>query len=327
MSSLLIFHRNFTMKKSLIAMAVAATVATPMVASAAMLQSAGDQEGINLYGSFRPQYTNQDSASIIRDGGSRWGIQGTHDLGNGAESFYHLERKFDTSNANFSTDGRLAFAGLRGGWGSLTAGQQWVPYYDAVVSPNDPFPTIGATNWYGIAAGQLNRVGNNLTYKLPGGMAIGGGLAVIVDGDRDEPGVVEDNDIDSTSLGLTAKAGPVDLGFGWNEVSSAAFNGDDVTRIGLTAAMDAGPVRLGIMWENVDIDEEADTGSISPWSVIASGWGFTAQWADQDRAEDTGTLALMYGYRLSGNTRIQVAWETADNKDDDIALIRYRVDF
>jgi predicted porin len=96
MSSLLIFHRNFTMKKSLIAMAVAATVATPMVASAAMLQSAGEQEGINLYGSFRPQYTNQDSASIIRDGGSRWGIQGTHDLGNGAESFYHLERKFDT---------------------------------------------------------------------------------------------------------------------------------------------------------------------------------------------------------------------------------------
>ena len=315
------------MKKSLIAMAVAATVAVPTVASAVALQPAGDQASINLYGSFRPQYTNIDSASIIRDGGSRWGIQGTHDLGNGAESFYHLERKFDTSSASFPEGGRLAFAGLRGGWGALSAGQQWVPYYNAVVSPNDPFPTIGASNWYGVAAGNLNRVGNNLTYALPGGMPIGGALAIIVDGDTAEPGVGEDNDIDSTSLGLTATAGPVDLGFGWNEVSSAAFGGDDVTRIGLTAAMDAGPVRLGFMWENVDIDEEADTGSISPWSVIASGWGFTAQWADQDRAVDTGALSLLYTYKLSGNTRVQVAWETIDNRDDDIALIRYRVDF
>ena len=72
------------MKKSLIALAVAATVATPMAASAAMLQAADpDQSGINLYGSLRPQYVNQGNGSEMGDGASRWGIRGSHDLGNG----------------------------------------------------------------------------------------------------------------------------------------------------------------------------------------------------------------------------------------------------
>jgi hypothetical protein len=115
------------------------------------------------------------------------------------------------------------------------------------------------------------------------------------------------------------------MGFGYNDVGSNEIGQDDAKRVGITAAADAGPVRLGFMWENVDVRD--GSGSISPWSIIASGWGFTAQWGDQDKAVDTGTLALMYGYRLSGNTRIQVAWETADDKDDDIGLIRYRVDF
>jgi predicted porin len=316
------------MKKSLIAMAVAATVATPMVASAAMLQAAGDQDSIELYGSFRPQFDNRGDEETIRDGGSRFGLTGVHDLCNGLESFYRLERTFSTTGARFPEQGRLAYAGLKGGFGALSMGQQWAPYYNAVVSANDPFPTIGANNWYGTAeAGGLNRVGNNLTYNLPGGLAIGGGLAIIVDGDRGDPGgvIAEENSVDAISLGITAKAGPVDMGFGYNDVGSNEIGQDDAKRVGITAAADAGPVRLGFMWENVDVRD--GSGSISPWSIIASGWGFTAQWGDQDKAVDTGTLALMYGYRLSGNTRIQVAWETADNKDDDIALIRYRVDF
>ena len=63
------------MKKSLIALAVAATTAAPMAASAAMLQAAGDQEGINLYGSFRPQFISVGSERI-GDGGSRFGLKG-----------------------------------------------------------------------------------------------------------------------------------------------------------------------------------------------------------------------------------------------------------
>jgi predicted porin len=326
MSSLLIFHRNFTMKKSLIAMAVAATVATPMVASAAMLQATGDQDAFDLYGSFRPQFISISNDEAIRDGGSRFGLKGTHDLGNGLESFYRLERRFNTTNASFPEAGRLAYAGLKGGFGALSMGQQWAPYYNAVVSANDPFPTVGASNWYGtFEDGGTNRVGNNLTYALPGGMAIGGALAIVIDGDTAEPGVQEENSVDLVSLGLTATAGPVDLGFGYNDVGSNLPGDDDVKRVGITASADAGPVRLGFMWENVDVRD--GSGSISPWSVIASGWGFTAQWADQDVAVDTGALALMYDYKLSGNTRVQIAWETVDNRDDDVGLIRYRVDF
>ena len=78
------------MKKSLIALAVAATVATPMAASAAMLQAAGDQEGINLYGSIRPQWLSLSDDAIVDDG-SRFGVKGSHDLGNGLSSFYTID--------------------------------------------------------------------------------------------------------------------------------------------------------------------------------------------------------------------------------------------
>jgi predicted porin len=326
MSSLIFnSYRNFTMKKSLIALAVAATVATPMVASAVALQPAGDQDSINLYGSFRPQYLSTNAVERIADGGSRWGIKGSHDLGNGLSSFYRFERTFSTADASFPVGGRLAYAGLKGGFGSLSGGQQWSPYYTAVVSANDPFAVVGASNWYDNGNAQLNRVGNNLTYQLPSGMPFGGGIAVISDGDTLAGAAGVENSVDAIALGLTAAAGPVNLGFGYSNVGNQAVGLDDSKRVGLTANMDVGPANLGFMWENVDVADDA--GSNSPWSVQASVMGFLIQYASTDEAIDDKAVAVQYTYKLSGNTRVQIAWEGRDDRDDDTAVLRYRVDF
>ncbi len=307
------------MKKSLIALAVAATVATPMAASAATLQAAGDQDGINLYGSLRPQFVSGGDESIA-DGGSRFGIKGDHDLGNGLSSFYRLEHKISTADSNFG-GGRLAYAGLKGGFGAVAGGQQWTPYYTTVASPNDIFASNGLANYND--TGGVWRVGNTLSYALPSGMPVGGAIAIVVNGDvTDADGnVLDDQDaVDAVSAGLTFGAGPVSIGLGYNDLSDS-----DASRLGLTLAADMGPVNAQVMVEDVDAGGDAD--SINPWAITLSGWGVGLQFASTDADEDDQAVTLGYMYKLSGNTRIQFSYETNDWTDDDKFVARYRVDF
>ena len=316
------------MKKSLIALAVAATVATPMAASAAMLQAAGDQSGIDLYGSIRPQWVSLGD-DVITDGGSRFGVKGSHDLGNGLSSFYRIEQKVSTANAEFPSGGRLAYAGLKGGWGAIAGGQQWTPYYSIIGSPSDIFASAGLSN-YNDTGGPF-RAGNALTYALPTGMVVGGAIMAVINGDiTDEVGNVaeEQEDLDATSLGLSANAGPVVIGLGVHDQSDT-----NRTRVGLSVSGDLGPVFLAFMVEDTD-PKEGDGGG-TPWALTAQWLGIGLQFSELDATldgdgvdgSDTTAWTLGYQYRLSSNTRIQFAYESADWREDDKFVARWRVDF
>ncbi len=291
------------MKKSLIALAVAATAATPMAASAAMLQAANpDQSGINLYGSFRPQIVSQGSLSF-GDGVSRWGLMGSHDLGNGLSAIYRFERKMDTTSATQAEGGRLSYAGLKGGFGAVIMGQQWTPYYNTIGSPSDIFASAGISQY----AGPF-RTGNALAYALPGGLPIAGAMAVVVDGE-------DTDDVDAFNGGFSMAAGPVTIGLGWHDAAAA-----DDTLWGLSVGGNFGDFGATFMIE--------DTGDTNPWAVTGTWGGFAIQYADADTANlDTTATTLGYTYKLSGNTRVQFAWETNDTQDDDKFVARYRVDF
>jgi len=309
------------MKKSLIALAVAATVATPMVVSAAALQPAGDKDAIDLYGSIRPQWVSSGD-NVVTDGGSRFGVKGSHDLGNGLSSFYRIEQKVSTANADFPSGGRLAYAGLKGGFGAVAGGQQWTPYYSTIGSPSDIFASNGLSN-YNDTGGPF-RAGNVLSYALPSGMVVGGAIAAVINGDiTDADGNVAENqdDLDATSLGLTANAGPVKIGLGLHDDSAS-----DRTRVGLSIAGNFGPVFASFMVEDTD-PKEGDGGS-TPWAVTAQWMGIGLQYADRDGAdEDETAFTLGYQYKLSGTTRVQFSYETNDWTDDDKFVARYRVDF
>ncbi len=309
------------MKKSLIALAVAATVATPMAASAATLQAAEDQDAINLYGSLRPQFVSGGDESV-GDGTSRFGIMGDHDLGNGLSSFYRLEQKVSTATANFPTGGRLAYAGLKGGFGAVAGGQQWSPYYTTVASPNDIFASNGLAN-YNETPGAHWRPSNALSYALPSGLAVGGAIAIVVNGDvTDADGnVLDDQDaVDAVSAGLSFGAGPASFGLGYYDESSTG-----VSRLGLTLGADMGPVNAKFMIEDVDGGDDAD--SINPWAITLSAMGFGLQFASTDADDDDQAVTLGYTYKVSGNTRVQFSWENNDWTDDDKFVARYRVDF
>ncbi len=304
------------MKKSLIALAVAAVAATPMAASAAMLQAADEQEGIDLYGSFRAQF-QAGADNEINDGYSRWGIQGSHDLGNGQSSFYRMEQGLSTVTADLG--GRLGYVGLKGGWGALAGGRQWTPYYSTVAGPSDIFAGGGVANYTG-----PGRAGNVVSYSLPTGMVIGGAVAFVANGDVfDAEGNLEEaqEDVDAVSLGLTANAGPVTFGLGVHDDSAT-----NRTRVGLSVGGNFGPVGATFMVEDTD-PQEGDGGS-TPWHLTLTGWGFAYQYSDGDLDNlDSAANTLGYTYKLSGNTRIQLTYQTKKNVDDDVFTARYRVDF
>ena len=134
------------MKKSIFAVAVAS----------ALTLGAAQAETV-LYGSIRYDYESKKTefgkkdgvafatkdakrVSNLSDAGSRIGIKGSEDLGNGNAVIYNLEWAFDgmeNGEAGSGTAGgfenRLAVLGLTGDWGTFTAGRQYNPFYNVLV--------------------------------------------------------------------------------------------------------------------------------------------------------------------------------------------------
>ena len=79
--------------------------------------------------------------------GSRWGLKGSEDLGNGTSAIFVLESGFDVNNGESTQGGKLfgrqAYVGLTGdSWGTFTIGRQYNAG-DTFVAPIDPFGTGG----------------------------------------------------------------------------------------------------------------------------------------------------------------------------------------
>ncbi|SIT00358.1 porin [Neptunomonas antarctica] len=119
------------MKKSLIALAVAGALTAPMVA----------QADATLYGSLRLMAVAEDGKSLdVADNASRVGIKGSVDTNiDGVKAIYRGEWKINGSGANEANfgEGRLAYVGLTGGFGTAAIGQQWTPEYSFVTGAVD----------------------------------------------------------------------------------------------------------------------------------------------------------------------------------------------
>ncbi len=130
------------------------------------------------------------------DGGSRWGIKGSHDLGDGLSATYRFEHKFSTENASLGGGGRLANIGLSGGFGSLTLGQVWSASYNATgaITDNSLLWGDSATSY---------RVGNALSYAVSAG-SIGMQVDALMDSGTDTGGA-----LDGLEFGLTVDLGDI----------------------------------------------------------------------------------------------------------------------
>jgi predicted porin len=110
--------------------------------------------------------------------GSRLGFDASKDLGDGLKAVAKLEAGYaldhGTSTQGGILFGRQAYAGLSGGFGTLTAGRQYTPQFLAL-DANDPFDTgAGSAVSSGIVSLFESRANNSIVWSAPtsGGVAV-----------------------------------------------------------------------------------------------------------------------------------------------------------
>lgn len=193
--------------------------------------------------------------------GSRWGMKGVEDLGNGTSAIFQLEGGFTPGDGEQAQGGRLfgrqAFVGLTGeSWGTFTIGRQYNAA-DAFIAPIDPF----GTGWGQAASNSAfgdsvsHRYDNAIKYVSPNFSGFQFGLGVVHDDTKvtEKIGNVETTE-KTTGSGVTFgagyNAGPLALGVSFdylrnkNKLNGATTSDDKTKAWNLGAAYDLDVVKL-----------------------------------------------------------------------------------
>ena len=247
------------MNKSAIALAIAAALASSTVAMAET----------TLYGSARGSvvWTDPDTRMSdeedndfwdVRNHSSRLGVRGSEDLGNGLSAIYQYEFGVDlTEGGNFNSN-RPRVLGLRGGFGQISLGTQWTPYYNVA----------GRVDVFNASFFNLNkpifRRDNTVVYNTP---SIGG---FVGESQIQMDGVNRDQDIDEYSLGFNYSNGPFGVGAAY---ISNEFNDSDNWVV--SAGFSAGAFSVAALYEDGDYntvltEDDPDGPDLSTASLVAS---------------------------------------------------------
>ena len=171
------------MNKKLVAAALGLAFAAPVFA---------DSSNVTLYGRVHQVLDQQSTDTAggnfaLEDASSRFGITGREDLGGGLSLVFGYEFSVN-ADANAGVGGRHSYIGMKGGWGTLVAGQQdggnetVAPLYTqagflgSVSNQAGPLVVIGGggTTFSNVVAIQrVQRLNNSFGYKTNiGGVAI-----------------------------------------------------------------------------------------------------------------------------------------------------------
>ncbi|GGE73434.1 porin [Massilia psychrophila] len=140
--------------------------------------------GFDFYGSLRtqletvsPDHQNRlNSYTSLRDAYSRVGVKVEYPLNTELTLTGQIEIPFDSANFRMRDPYdqgdasrphgqrlRIAQLGLRGNFGSIAYGQQWMPYYNAIAAPVDMFSSY----YSGFATYTVFRVAETIAYTAP----------------------------------------------------------------------------------------------------------------------------------------------------------------
>ncbi len=123
------------------------------------------------------------------DGYSRFGIQGSAEASEGLTAVYRFEHKLSTSDAS-QPGGRLAYVGLSGGFGTVTAGQIWSASFNSTGAITDN------SMYYGNSE-TTYRHGNAVSYAVSAG-AMSMQIDVLADSGMETGSAVDKAEFDLT---------------------------------------------------------------------------------------------------------------------------------
>ena len=304
------------MKKSLIALAVLATT------GAAFAQSS-----VTIYGrldaSVGSNKVDNVSTTQLFSGNlttSRLGFRGTEDLGGGLKANFQLESALtvDDGTAAALRFGRASWVGLSGGFGAVRLGLMDSPYkdiYDMGISNNlydsefTPTKIAYLSGAVGSASGVsdfTSRPSNMIRYDTPsfGGFSAGLGYAF----DENVAPATANSEI--TALNLRYRAGPLDVGLGYQDQKNATATLDRNFTV-LAASYNFGVVRVSGQYQITDQsngleDRDYSFGVTVPLGKFDVSAGY-AQGKSELNGVNTGegkAFALGATYALSKRTKL-----------------------
>ena len=199
------------MKKSFLVFALAGLLSLPSV----VLAEASWYGRIDVNWKNAPAGDDKSkSYSGVTSNGSRWGVKGSNELSDGLTAVYQFEAGINAANADTGKDnGRLSYAGLSGGFGTLVVGKVNAAAYGHA--------GVVVNNGYALGGGPL--LGSKLAHAISYATSVGN-VSFQVDVQANKTGgnskkvegtTMEDKNIDSSQFGATmllGESGKIALG-------------------------------------------------------------------------------------------------------------------
>lgn len=216
-------------------------LAATMITGAALAQSS-----VTLYGrldlSMARQADSNKGREMRNGSGSRFGIKGREDLGDGLYAIFQLEHRFNADDGSNSTsrhwEGK-SIVGLEGRLGRLTLGREENPAYTFSQGVADPWGTDTVASNGTIVNGRIGstRYSNSVNYRFAAGAWSFG----VQSADRDDSaGNGPLNERRPYSIGVAYSAGALTIGLGHE---NPADRDDHWTSV--NASYDFGVAKLG----------------------------------------------------------------------------------
>ncbi|MDB5767928.1 MAG: hypothetical protein JWQ61_2742 [Collimonas fungivorans] len=314
-----------------------------MAATAALLAgSACAQTGLTIFGVIdsgiemvnnAPDANGNASRRIHHNSGnlwgSRWGLEGSEDLGGGLQAVYHLESGFDSdtgvSGQGSRLFGRRAYIGLAGKSGSVTVGRHYNVLFDLLY----PFDPTGMASYSTLTHDPAfaERADNSIKYNGKFGDVTVTGLysfgydSTIKDGGEmaGAPGVGRE-----LGGGLRYAPGALEIGvvFDQRNGTSYASRSQVEKRLAAGLSYSAGPLTtyLGYRWLESDVEDVSGASNLywgglkyqaTPAISLA---GMTAYTDTKGSAADPLTFALLGTYDLSKRSSLYLLASYARNR-------------
>lgn len=193
-----------------------------LAAVAAFAGGAFAQSSVTVYGRVDLSLAQQADAvknRELRNGsGSRLGVRGVEDLGDGLKAIFHIEHRFNADDGTQSNGTRFwegkAIVGLEGGFGRVSLGREENPAYTYAQGAADPFGTDTVAANATIVNGRIGstRYSNSVNYRYAmQGLTFGAQIAE-AEGNAPASGSLDDRPY---SLGLGYAQGRWALGAGY----------------------------------------------------------------------------------------------------------------
>ena len=304
--------------------------AVPLLASV----GAQAQSTVTLYGVVDANYSRMKGGTNTRNGidssglqGSRWGMRGSEDLGNGLKANFVLESGYSTDTGTSGQGGRLfgrnAWVGLGGGFGEVRLGRQWTPIgglTDEFGTKDSDILVVAGT----LGAGALFRSDNAATYITPNLGGFTGQVQYATQYNGSEVGGADKNFRRQYGLSGFYKGGPVQAGVGYVEIKDNDPAAGNQKAKGLLAygAFDLGFGTLKVAYNKDDkgLEKDPQTLGVSfhvPVGALnlAAGYGKAkdTKGAGSGPSDDADIYTVQAVYDLSKRTALYAFFTQVDN--------------